>query len=734
MIITAKFESECLKCGTTIAKGAKIEWQRGQGAWHVKCPTMELCSEAEAGAAIGVSAFLSAVLLDEFGAAKGVEAFLLAFQPEATLVYADNRFECLCSFEKRSIPRQAGFRWDGDSKTWWTADKSIAVRLANYADDGARAELESVEKALEQSRAAAADIDIPVPEGLEYLPFQRAGIAYAMARESTLIGDEMGLGKTIQALGVINADPSIETALIVVPASLRINWKREAEKWLVTPREIYVVDNNKPIPDSAEIVVVNYDRVKGAVFDNIMAREWDVLIIDESHKIKNPKAARTKRVLGVSEKKRSKKDRVPGLVDRCKRKLFLTGTPILNRPIELQSVLAAIRPGEFGNFFQFAKRYCNGHQNKWGWDFTGASNLDELQTRLRALCMVRRLKKDVLTELPAKRRQVIELAPNGASRAVKAEAKAFRAHEDRLAGLRDEADLAHAAGDETTYKAAVEKLRDEAQVAFSEISRLRHDVAVAKIPSVIDHVDNMLESGVSKCLLFCHHKDVVKAFAEHYGAAAVKLTGDTSQEDRQTAVDRFQTDPAVKVFIGSITAAGVGLTLTAAAHVVFAELDWVPANITQAEDRCHRIGQTGSVLVQHLVVDGSLDARMAKTIVAKQAVADKALDNDVGIVVPTDDPKRVRRPGKYPVATTEQRRAAARGLQLLAGCCDGARNKDGMGFNGCDTRIGKELAGKSLGTPLTDGQVWLARRILPKYHGQIGPELVAAVKGVEVAS
>ena len=538
----------------------------------------------------------------------------------------------------------------------------------------------------------------------------------------------MGLGKTIQALGVVNADPSIETILIIVPASLRINWLREAEKWLVVPREIYVVENNKSVPDSAEIVVVNYDRIKGAVFDSLMVREFDILIIDESHKIKNPKAARTKRVLGEPEKKRPKKDRVPGLVDRCKRKLFLTGTPILNRPIEIQTVLAAICPDEFGNFFAFAKRYCAAERTKWGWDFSGASRLDELQARLRALCMVRRLKRDVLTELPAKRRQVVELAPNGARGAVEAEANAFRAHEDRLAALRDEADLAHAAGDKASYEAAVGKLRNEAQVAFSEISRFRHDVAVAKIPAVIEHVDNVLESGTDKLVLFAHHKDVIKALMEHYGDAAVQLTGDTSQADRQTAVDRFQADPAVKVFIGSITAAGVGLTLTAASHVVFAELDWVPANITQAEDRTHRIGQTGSVLVQHLVVDGSLDARVAKVTGAKQEVADQALDNSTDIVVPTDDPKRAKRPSKYPVATEAQRRAAARGLQLLAGCCDGAVTKDGMGFNGCDTRVGKSIAARSLSAPLTDGQVWLARRILPKYRRQIGEELIAELK------
>jgi len=716
MVIRAKYSGVCADCGEEIAVGAEIEWSRGQPARHVSCPQTAPQDGPE-------------LSDEEKGAADGVESFLCVLAPVARIVLDGDRYVCRCDYDHREIPKQAGFRWDRDKKRWWTSDRAIAVRLIQYAVDAVRDRLSETEQAVEQSRAADAEIDVPAPEGLEYLPFQRAGIAYAMARESTLLADTMGLGKTIQALGVINASPEIRTVLVIVPASLRINWRREAEKWLVREFRIHVVENGNPIPDDAQIVICNYDRVKGKVFDALMAREWDLLIVDEAHKVKSQKAQRTKRVLGVPPRKKDD-ERKPGLVDRCKRKLFLTGTPLLNRPIEIQPVLAAMLPSEFGNFFRFAKRYCDAQQNRFGWSFSGASHLDELQARLRALVMVRRLKKDVLSELPAKRRQVVELAPNGAGAAVRAEQKAFRQHEDRLAELRDEADLAHAAGDDKSYRAAVGKLSEAAKAAFTEISKLRHAVAVAKIPAVIDHIDGALESGVEKIVAFAHHKDVIAALAEHYGDSAVRLTGDTSQADRQTAVDRFQSDSAVKVFIGSITAAGVGLTLTAASHVVFAELDWVPANVTQAEDRTHRIGQTESVLVQHLVVDGSLDARMAHVLVEKQEVADAALDNSTDIVVPTDDRKRAARPKSYPKATDAQREAAAKGLQMLAEGCDGARALDGCGFNKIDTRVGKELAEKSLTDPLTDGQVWLARRILPKYHRQIGEKLIAELKGV----
>lgn len=656
-------------------------------------------------------------------------------------------FYCEASYQERHAPKQAGFwfHWArsdkcrdgldcnlckaGLGKVWWSPREACAARLVEYADDDAKEQLAGHIETVEKSKATDnGDVNIPKPDGLDYLPFQKAGIAYALDREATLIGDEMGLGKTIQGLGVINGDDSIKTVMIIVPASLRINWKREAEKWLVRDFAIHVVEKNVEVPADADIVIVNFDMLKGKVLQSIESRKFDLLIVDECHKVKNPKAKRTKTVLGYYD--RDAKERVPGLVDNCKRRVFLTGTPFLNRPIEIQPIAGALDPRQFGNFFTFAKRYCNAHRGRYGWDFSGASNLAELQERLRGSVMVRRLKKDVLTELPPKRRQVITLARNGAAKAVKAEAKAFEKHEAELERLRQDVDLAHAAGNDDEYKAAVAKLKDAAQLAFTEISAARKAVAVAKLPSVFEHLDSMIDSGIEKLIVFAHHHEVVDKLMEHLGDKAVKLTGRDKQDDRQDAVDRFQNDDSVQVFVGSIQAAGVGLTLTASANVVFVELDWVPANVTQAEDRAHRIGQTNHVLVQHLVVDGSLDARMAQVLVHKQNLADQALDLDTSIVVvPEETDGRKPRPRKYPVATDEQRKAAAEGLQRLANVCDGARERDGCGFNGIDTHTGKSLALSSLAGPLTDGQVWLARRILPKYHRQVGEDLLAALKG-----
>lgn len=706
------------------------------------------------------------------------------------------------SYDNRNVPKDAGFMWHGGGKwcesgkciackaglplkKWWTAKPECAARLAHDADHHAKNLLSGHTATVEASKAASADIDVPAPEGLAYRPFQLGGIAYAMARKNTLIADEMGLGKTIQALGVVNASPDAKSVLCVVPASLRLNWRKEAERWLVRSNDfsIFVVEKgtkrvktgrkvektinhrngtqttkmvdemvSEPIgiPEYANFVVVNYDLLSGRnvanpdfdpkvkdskekvwkpshILGQLMARTWDVLIVDEAHYIKNPNAARTKAVIGHPGNKKKKIDPIEGLTSRSDRKMMLTGTPILNRPIEMHALLAALAPDDFGNFFQFARRYCNATKGDFGWDFSGASHLEELQEKLRATIMVRRLKREVLKELPAKQRQVILLPLNGAKKVVEKEQQAYTRFETQIEGLRSQADFAHASDDPEAYKAAVAALKEAQSVAFEEMSTVRQEVALAKLPKVIEHIENAFESGVEKIVVFGHHRVVCNTIFEHFGEAAVRLTGeDTKMSDRQDSVDRFQNDPSCKIFVGSIKAAGVGHTLTAASHVIFAELDWVPANVTQAEDRCHRMGQQDSVYVQHLVLDGSLDSRMAQMLVEKQEVADAALDQNTLVAVPVTPAKskQAHRPGKYPEASPEKRAASHEAMQMLAGVCDGAATEDGMGFNKLDTSIGHKLAHLD---SLTDGQVWLASNLARKYRRQLPDRLLVAL-------
>lgn len=646
-----------------------------------------------------------------------------------TLDTARTRYEFSGSYAEKDIPKSAGFRWDPAIKRWWTDDPERAARLREIADEPALAAIDaalvSAGQAREASRATDATIDIPAPEGLEYMPFQKAGIAYAMARPACLIGDEMGLGKTIQAVGLINADPTIRRILVVCPASLKINWSRELEKWLTRPLRIIIADakTGQAQADYADILVVNYDVLTKMPW--LAETEWDLIIIDEAHYIKNIKAQRTQATRTL----------------KGRRRLILTGTPITNRPAELFSLINYLAPVAWPKFMPYALRYCDAIRTRWGWDFSGSSHLDELQDKLRASILVRRLKKDVLTELPPKRRQIIELPTNGLAPIVEAEKEAFEAHRATTERLRTQVELAKAGDDEAAYTAAVTRLREAMGVAFGEMSRLRHETAVAKLPQVIGHVQDALESE-GKVVVFAWHHDVIDGICAAFPDTSVQLTGRDAQADRQSAVDRFQTDPEVRLFVGSITAAGVGLTLTASSHVVFAELDWVPGNISQAEDRLHRIGQIDNVLVQHLVLDDSLDAQMAKTIVQKQSIIDAALDDPTSreilaipimpIMKTEEEPATASTSRKAldeagSKITDEQRRAIHDCLKVLAGLDpDRAAELNGIGFNRIDNEVGHSLAEAPR---LTPRQAALGLKIIQKYHRQIGPEMLVEAKG-----
>ncbi len=563
------------------------------------------------------------------------------------------------------------------------------------------------EKAVEASRATDADFKVASPEGLDYLPFQLAGIAFGASRPATLIADEMGLGKTIEALGIINSLAVAKTVLVICPASLRLNWKKEAKKWLVRDMKADVVTAKDAWPTDIELVIINYDILK-KFHDELRATEWDVVVFDEAHYCKNPKAKRTVEAFG--DKK------VEGITGKIR--LLLTGTPLKNRPIELFPLLNYLDPVAWPNFFKFAIKFCDAHKTGFGWDFKGSSNLDELQHRLRSTVMIRRLKADVLTELPAKRRQVVSIPPNGAGDLIDAEIRAY-----------EEWEAAKASGDTKRLG-----------IAIGELARIRVEVALVKLPDVIER----LKDADGKVVVFAHHHEIINKLTEALeDDGVVVLTGKTSLEDRQAAVERFQSDPSVKYFIGSIGAAGVGITLTAASHVVFSELSWTPGDINQAEDRCHRIGQASSVLVQHIVLDGSLDDRMLSTIIKKQRIADQVLDKAPPEVV--EKPKTVSVDGVKRLVPGDAWKKAEKAVEAdrlpekeialihtaicrIAASCDGARDLDGVGFNGTDTRFGKSLA---LQDSLSSAQARSAKKMVRKYKVQLGEELYTALYGVQ---
>lgn len=694
-------------------------------------------------------------------------------------------------------------------KDWWYFARKFAdraVRLREVADDAALAALEAPAARLEISRAtgegelrgsaaqALLDLPVPAPPGLVYKPYQRAGIAFMRSAEGgALLADEPGLGKTIQTIGLINLDNTIRRSLVVVPASLRINWLRESVKWLVRPTRIHVLgeakiaSNVRPGPHSVTagpelpddlchggvLVIANYDRVRDPdVLQRLMACSWDLLAADEAHFLKNQKAQRTVAVLGKEERVRdasgSKTTQLTarGLRQVATKFIAMTGTPLPNRPVEMWPILHAVSPRTFPDFMKYAFRYCGAQKvfisprvgSKWSFD--GASNLAELQEVMRSTIMVRRLKSDVLKELPPKIRQIVALPATDYEHLIGAEEELYddyvdedgisRLLEEKLATIEAEVDPAS----DNAYANAAAKLGKMGKVSFEKMSKMREKLALAKLDAVLEICDLRLEEE-DKIIVFAHHHSVIEKILAHYNPKpkggkpkpqeAVAVYGPVDALKRDAAVHAFMTDANVRVFVGSIAAAGVGLTLTAAKTVIFAEVDWVPANIAQAEDRAHRIGQTDVVNVIHVVVEKSLDARMVQLLVEKADVADRALDKPAQLVVPEAgrdmgaeraerDAERVEKKrveaAKYPPVSPLLRELVQEAMQRLdANNEDRAKEKNDIGFNRLDGEIGGRLANMDDPSP---GMIWgVGVKFANKYRRQLGELAVRVAEEAE---
>lgn len=564
----------------------------------------------------------------------------------------------------------------GDLISWRRGERSVFHA-------GCSAEGKAMTASEVQSRATDSDLEIPAPDGLDYLPYQRAGVEFALERRGTIIGDEMGLGKTIQAIGVINAVPDIRRVIIVCPASLKLNWLCELRRWLVRPMRC-------GLSGASDVQVVSFDGAK-----KIADSRADLLIVDEGQFCKNPRTQRTKACLQLAKSA----DRV----------IVLTGTPIPNRIIELFPLLKMADPETWDpsgkGWFRFATRYANAMQGRFGLDVSGSSNLDELQLRLRGSCLLRRLKSEVLKDLPSKRRQVVLVGK--ATGKASLELEALGIPEEDFSALEDS--FSSLSGILTT---------------FDRMAEWRAKTGNAKAPAAIEHITNCLESTDGKVVVFAHHHAVIDSLVEGLKSfGVVKLDGRDNGYARNKAVCEFQENPAIRVFVGGLQAAGTGLTLTAASTCVMVELGWTPSEMLQAEDRLHRIGQMSSVNVHYLVLDGSLDARITELLVRKLNVAEKALDTGCQKLQPVEakqekqNSKRSATEGaKRNVVDSERVAIALTGLRTIAGNCDGARELDGCGFNKFDAGIGKSLAVQST---LTESQLEIAERLCRKYKRQL---------------
>ncbi len=426
-------------------------------------------------------------------------------------------------------------------------------------------------------------------------PYQRAGVAWLAQQKTALLADEMGLGKTAQAIFAA-AEIGAHRIGVVCPASLRLNWRREFDRWW---------------PDWIErplLYVESYDKVARHCWRE---PNFDLLIVDEAHYAKTPTAARTKALYGKSADG-------SGLVSKAKRTWLLTGTPAPNNPAELWTHLRALRPeivtganGKPAAYWSFVKRYCHTFDNGFGLQIGKGRRLDELK-KIIAPFILRRTKAEVLQDLPEVRFDVLPL--DGIVTVNRLEADhlvAMFEHDERLA-----------------LKVLREEGIDGLRKIASHVATLRRLTAMAKVPSLIDWIEGFLESG-EKLVVFAHHRDVLdaldKAFRVEAGFAdaprqfwnvsVARVDGSTT--DRQAEVDRFQGDPRCRLFIGQLQAAGTGLTLTAASTVLLAEQSWVPAENVQAAARVHRIGQKNACQVWSAVLAGSIDEQVGAALTRK---------------------------------------------------------------------------------------------------------------------
>ena len=614
---------------------------------------------------------------------------------------------------------------------WFTTDASRAVLLIEHATAPARAALQGFLTTLEESTAASAEIDIPVPVGMVPYPYQKAGVAFMLRRDRSLLADQMGLGKSPQAIMFLNVRQDVSRVLIVAPKTLGANWEREIHRRLVRDTfRVYVgeIPSTIDVPESRTLVsIVGVEQCRDSEVQASAARflrsGTSCLIGDEMHRTKNARAQQTRAILGdVREPDPAKQG---GIQSHAKYVLLLTGTPIVNgRPIEMWPLLRTCDPTTWTSWRTFYRRYCGGSP-------TGAAYLEELATKARSSCMIRRLKRDVLPDLPPKTRQVVPIINDEIAELVRQEQLLLKGVVPNVPGAEEEA----------AYLDNLKSLRDIGPVDITEMSALRKQLAVAKVPLVAEFAEETLESA-DKVAIYAHHQDVIRDLERRLAAFnPAMISGTTPHDKRMAAVDLFQSDPSCRVFIGSIQAAGVGITLTASNIAIFAELDWTPGVVEQAEDRHHRIGQKDTVSVIHLVADESLDARMALRLIEKQRLNDAATrgrdlagvpaaqgeaDPDMPDVAKVTSKVREaleRAPNNavpelpMPMISDEDKRRVRDIARQLLSVCDGARQQDMSGYSKFDRAFGEKVAQSA---DMSDRMAVAGARMLQRYHRQIG--------------
>ena len=520
----------------------------------------------------------------------------------------------------KCIRRIPSARYRADGKFWEvaTADVMYLQKMGAWAKEYRFVTnvmwLEDSEPVQTYEPLPLSVLSVPHNLLIEPYDYQKEGIAYALEKKRCILGDEQGLGKTVEAIGVLTATRAFP-ALVICPASLKINWQRELRKF--GGLTSVILDNsNQSTWDRwwelkrqdgspmAQVFIVNYESLrkffvtrirregrftlKSVDFDERI-KMFRTVIIDESHKCKTSTTQQSKFVQGICIGKEYI--------------LELTGTPVVNNNTDLVQQLTIMnRLGDFGGYTKFMARYCAGEHK--------SSHLKELNYLLRKNCFVRRLKKDVLTQLPDKTRSYLVTDIDNMKEYKEAERDIIK----YMVKYQD-------ADDEKIQRT----IRGAIMVKMNVLKQIS---ARGKVGGAIDIIHNTIDGEQGqKLIVFCFLKEVVAALKREF-KDAVTVTGDDSPQAKQYAVDRFQTDERVRLIILNYKSGGVGLTLTAASNVLFVEFPWTSADCVQAEDRAHRNGQKNAVNCVYLLGQDTIDEYLYKLIQTKKTISDGVTGTD----------------------------------------------------------------------------------------------------------
>lgn len=531
-----------------------------------------------------------------------------------------------------------GPHWSEACKALGLLSEKPHYEVTDFTDAALAIIAEAIERfAKDHPTLVYKDTEIPVPPGVGFadasghctltgdlyelcnahdrhvLDFQREDVLWMLRNEKNiLLANEMGTGKTVEAVLYINvAKP--KRILIVCPNNAKLIWQRHLapgpRTWCTNDYEVEVAHTALYL--FSDVVIMNYEAMLRHG-DAVARQKWDLAILDEGHYCKNASSKRAKACFKVDALK----------------KIVITGTPIVNYPFEVFPIAHWLDRATFPEVGRFERMYGARGNSKFGY------NLGHLNSLLRSTIMVRRFKKDVMAQLPKKRRQVVEFeVPDEVKPLIDEELQLFdqlqkgatAAELQMLAALKNESDTVD---DDIDWQKLIEGLQSTKHYAFERMAAIAHAIGLAKLPLVYEHIEQALEAR-EKVVVFGHHRDVLTAIANHFKPNSVLVLGGHADQGRvtQEAVDRFNADDECRLFVAGVTLASA-YSLQGSSTVIFVEEGWVPGIYTQAEDRAHGIGRgdasAKSMLIQHLVYEDSLDTKKAQMAIKKQKSIDRA--------------------------------------------------------------------------------------------------------------